>query len=49
MISAKSDKLVCHVLTENGVEADPHKVQAMIDMPLPTDKEVVRRMLGFVQ
>jgi transposase InsO family protein len=38
-----------HVLTGNGVEADPRKVQAIIEMPPPTDKEGVRRILGFVQ
>ena len=37
-----------HVLTSSGVRADPTKIQAILDMPKPTDLKGVRRFLGFV-
>ena len=34
-----------HLLTANGVQADPEKVRAISDMPKPTDVEGVQRLL----
>ena len=38
-----------HIPTGNGLEIYPSKVKAPMDMPRPSDKEGVRRILGFVQ
>ena len=38
-----------HLVTEHGLRADPSKVSAIVNMPAPTDKEGVRRLLGLVQ
>lgn len=35
-----------HLLTANGVQADPEKVRAISDMPKPTDVKGVQRLLG---
>ena len=38
-----------HILTQDGLKADPAKVKAIVEMPAPEDKEGVRRILGMVQ
>ena len=38
-----------HVATGNGLRVDPAKVKAIRDMPAPTDKAGVQRLLGLVQ
>ena len=38
-----------HVATAQGLQVDPHKVQAVRDMPTPEDVAAVQRLLGFVQ
>ena len=37
-----------HLLTTEGVKPDPKKVSAVAEMPAPTDKKGVQRLLGFV-
>lgn len=37
-----------HVISENGVECDPSKIEAVINWPVPTNKKEVRSFLGFV-
>ena len=37
-----------HILTSDGVQADPAKVQAILEMKQPTDVAGVRRILGTV-
>jgi len=37
-----------HVITENGLKADPSKVRAINDMPIPENVADVRRFLGMV-
>ena len=37
-----------HLLTENGVRADPAKIEAILDMPRPEDAKAVQRLLGCV-
>ena len=39
---------VGHLLTADGLKPDPNKVRALLEMSTPTDKEAVRRFLGFV-
>ena len=38
-----------HMATPQGLEVDPAKVQAIIEMPAPTDKLGVQRLLGLAQ
>lgn len=38
-----------HVVTGDGLRVDPGKVKAIRDMPAPTDKAGVQRLLGTVQ
>ena len=37
-----------HLLTAEGLKIDPEKVKALLEMPAPTDKDGVKRLLGFV-
>lgn len=41
-------RYVGHSLTLQGLQPDPEKIKAIIDMPPPTDKEGVQRLLGTV-
>ena len=38
-----------HLVTANGVQADPDKVRAITEMPKPIDVKGVQRLLGLVQ
>ncbi|KAI4903272.1 hypothetical protein NFI96_026804, partial [Prochilodus magdalenae] len=38
-----------HVVTPDGVKADESKVQAISDMPTPTDKQALQRLLGMIK
>ena len=38
-----------HMLTNEGLRADPMKIKAIVDMPRPQDKKAVERLLGTVQ
>lgn len=38
-----------HIATDKVLKVDPAKVPAMVDMPLPTDKLGVQRLLGLAQ
>ena len=44
----KEVRFVGHLLTSKGVRADPDKVKAVQEMPVPTDVSAVRRFVGFV-
>ncbi len=37
-----------HIVTADGIRADPDKVKAISDMPTPTDKKSLMRFLGMV-
>jgi len=39
---------VGHRLTSQGLQPDPEKIKAILDMPPPSDKEGVQRLLGTV-
>ena len=36
-----------HLITKDGLKADPAKVRAVLEMPTPTDVASVRRFIGF--
>ena len=36
-----------HVITSDSLQADPNKIKAILNMPSPTDKEAVQRLLGM--
>ena len=36
-----------HVISEKGLQADPAKVKAVLEMPTPTDVASLRRFIGF--
>lgn len=36
-----------HIITSDGLQADPKKIEAIVNMPKPTDKEGVQRLLGM--
>lgn len=44
---SKEVRFVGHLLTSEGVRADPDKVKSVQNMPTPTDISVVRRFAGF--
>ena len=37
-----------HLLTSEGLKADPNKIEAVKNMPIPTDVPSVQRFVGFV-
>ena len=41
-------KYVGHILSAEGVKADPEKVAAILDMPKPTCVKEVQRFTGFI-
>ena len=42
-------KLIGHVATANGLCVDPHKVQAIMEMPQPDDVAAIQCLLGLAQ
>ena len=38
-----------HILTDNGIKADPDKITAIKNMPTPVSKKALQRYLGMVQ
>ena len=43
----KRDRYVGHIVSEDGVEADPEKMDKIAHWPTPSNPEEVRRFLGF--
>ena len=39
---------VGHILSGQGIQPDPDRIQAINDMPVPTDKPAVQRFLGMI-
>ena len=48
-VRQSSVKYMGHIIASEGLQPDPSKVQAIVDMPQPQAKEGVRRFLGLVQ
>ena len=44
----KKVKYIGHIISENGVEADPDKISKVVEWPRPKSPEEVRQFLGFV-
>ena len=42
-------KFMGHIITNEGVKADKSKVEAILDMPAPTDVHGVKRLCGMIQ
>ena len=41
-------KYVGHVVSAEGIEPDPEKIQKVMEWPIPRSKEEVRQFLGFI-
>lgn len=41
-------KYVGHVVSKNGIEPDPEKIEKVVNWPRPTKPDEVRQFLGFV-
>ena len=44
-----SGKLLGHIVSERGIEVDPEKIMAILDMPAPRDEKEIRGFLGRLQ
>lgn len=47
-IKQKEVKYLGHIFTGEGLKTDPEKVRAILEMPRPTDKTGVQRVLGVL-
>ena len=39
-------KLLGHIVSERGIEVDPEKIRAILDMPAPRTEREIRGFLG---
>ena len=44
-----SGKLLGHIVSERGIEVDPEKIKAILDMPAPRNEKEIRGFLGTLQ
>ncbi|RVW80133.1 Transposon Ty3-I Gag-Pol polyprotein [Vitis vinifera] len=44
-----SGKLLGHIVSERGIEIDPEKIRAILDMPAPRTEKEIRGFLGRLQ
>ena len=44
-----SRKLLGHIVSERGIEVDPEKIRAILDMPAPRIEREIRGFLGRLQ
>ena len=44
-----SGKLLGHIVSERGIEVDPKKIKAILDMPTPMTEKEIRGFLGRLQ
>ena len=42
-------KLLGHIVSERGIEVDPKKIKAILDMPAPRTEKEIRGFLGRLQ
>ncbi|MCI06874.1 hypothetical protein A2U01_0027935, partial [Trifolium medium] len=38
---------ICHIISKDGIQADPSKIQAMVDWPQPASITMLRGFLGL--
>ena len=43
----KQVKYLGHVVSNEGVQADPAKIEKVLEWPVPTDRKKLQRFLGF--
>ena len=48
-LKTKQAEYIGHVLTENGLQPDPEKVDAVVNFPTPVDKQELKRFLGMIK
>ena len=48
VVKTQELKYLGHIISPDGVKADPAKVAAIVDMPVPECKEDVRRFIGLI-
>lgn len=48
VFSVKKIKFLGHIISENGIEIDPEKVEAITNLPRPQNVAELRRLLGMV-
>ena len=48
VFKVKEVTYIAHKLTQEGIKPDDEKIRAISDMPAPTDKKGVERLLGSV-
>ena len=44
-----SGKLLGHIVSDRGIEVDPEKIKAILDMPAPRNEKEIRGFLGRLQ
>ena len=44
-----SGKLLEHMVSERGIEVDPDKIKAILDMPVPRTEKEIKGFLGRLQ
>ena len=44
-----SGKLLGHIVSDHGIEVDPEKIKAILDMPAPRNEKEIRGFLGRLQ
>ena len=44
-----SGKLLGHIVSKRGIEVDPEKIKAILDMPAPRNKKEIIGFLGRLQ
>ena len=47
-LNQKEVTFMGHVISADGLRPDPTKIEAVLNMPTPTNKQDVRRLLGMV-
>ena len=47
-LSKQEVPYIGHLLTPDGLKPDPNKVKAILEMPTPTEKQSLQRLLGMI-
>ena len=43
----QKDAYMGHIITSEGLEADPNNIKVILNIPIPTDKEAIQRLVGM--